>query len=65
MLQLRDCFNETVVEAMMDSTVVCAGTILGGRTPLLSYLQLMSEVAHFITKESCMAFGIDQVRSLE
>ena len=59
--QLRDCFNESVVDAMLDKTVVCAGTVLGGRTALMSYIQLMSEVAHFITKESCMAFGIDQV----
>ena len=46
---------------MIDQTVVCAGTIIGGRTALMSYLQLMSDVAHFVTKESCMAFGIDQV----
>ena len=59
--QIRDCFNESVVDAMIDQTVVCAGTIIGGRIALMSYLQLMSDVAHFVTKESCMAFGIDQV----
>ena len=59
--QIRDCFNESVVDAMIDQTVVCAGTIIGGRTALMSYLQLMSDVAHFVTKESCMEYGVDQV----
>ena len=45
----------------MDSTVVCSGTIIAGRDALLSYLQLMSHVTHFIAKESCFEqFGVDQ-----
>ena len=59
--QIRECFNESVVEAVMDATVVCAGTILGGRNASMAYLQLMSDIAHFTAKESCMTFGVDQV----
>ena len=62
LLQIRDCFNESVVEATLDATVVCAGTILGGRNASIAYLQLMSDIAHFTAKESCMTFGIDQVQ---
>ena len=62
--QIRDCFNDTVVEAMMDQTVVCAGTVLGGRTALIAYMQLMSYVAHFVARDSCtMEWGIDQVHT--
>ena len=44
----------------MDQTVVCAGTIMGGRSALASYLQLMFDVVHSITRESC-DWGFDQV----
>ncbi len=45
----------------MESTVVCSGTIIAGRDALQSYLQLMSDVTHFIAKESCLQeFGVDQ-----
>ena len=37
----------------MDQTVVCAGTVLGGRTALIAYMQLMSYVAHFVARDSC------------
>lgn len=48
------------MEALLDSPVVCAGTILGGRNATLAYLQLVSDVAHFVAREACMTFGIDQ-----
>ena len=57
---IRECFHASIVDAMMDQVVVCAGTIMGGRTALTSYLQLMFNVAHFITKDSC-DWGFDQV----
>ena len=59
--QIRDCFNESVVEAVLDATVVCAGTILGGRNASMAYLQLMSDIAHFTAKESCLTSGVDPV----
>ena len=58
--QVRDCFNDSVVDAMLDVTVVCAGTIMGGRDATIAYLRLMSDIAHFVAKEACMAFGVDQ-----
>ena len=39
-----------------------AGTILGGRNASMAYLQLVTVFAHFTAKESCLAFGVDQVR---
>ena len=59
--QIQGCFNESVVEAMMDSTVVCAGTVMGGHKAMIAYMHLMSKIAHFIAKESCMKWGISQV----
>ena len=59
--QIRDCFNESVLESLMDATVVCAGTTMGGRDAIMAYLQLMSDIAHFLAKESCfVTFGVDQ-----
>ena len=59
-VQVETCFNKSVLTAIADSTVVCAGATLGGRNAILAYLQLMLDVAHFVAKEQCMSDGIDQ-----
>ena len=51
---METCFNKSVLTAIADSTVVCAGAILGGRAAIREYLALMLDVAHFIAHESCM-----------
>lgn len=58
--QILKTFNASVYEAMRKTTVVCAGTILGGQSAVRAYLQLMTEVVLFIAKEECMEHGVDQ-----
>ena len=57
---MESCFNSSVLVAIAESTVVTAGAILGGRGPIEAYLQLMLDVVHFVTQESCTTTGIDQ-----
>ena len=52
--QVEKCSNKSVLTAIADSTLVCAGAILGGRAAMRAYLALMLDVAHFIAHESCM-----------
>ena len=59
-MQVESCFNSSVLVAIAESTLVTAGAILGGRDAIEAYLQLMLDVVHFVTKESCTTTGIDQ-----
>ena len=60
MPQVTSCFNESVLADMKDSTVTCAGAVLGGRYAIRAYLQLLLDVLHLVTKESCKTSGADQ-----
>ncbi|KAK9827985.1 hypothetical protein WJX81_005234 [Elliptochloris bilobata] len=60
-LWVEKCFNDSVLQAISDSNVVCSGTVFGGLDAMLAYLQLLFDVANFATKPGCLSLGgIDQ-----
>ena len=52
--QVETCLNKSVLTAIADSTVVCAGAIVGGRRAIRAYLALVLDVGHLTARESCM-----------
>ena len=59
--QVEACFNHSVLQAMVGSRVACSGALLGGGAAVLTYLQLLFDVANFSNRPGCLATGgVDQ-----